>query len=182
MADPFIAEIIMFGGNFAPRSWANCNGQLLPIAQNSALFSLLGTNYGGDGRTSFALPDMRGRVPIHPGSGPGLSNYVQGHRGGVQDVILDINTMPTHNHAASTTTTVRAQAGTGQVNTPSGTVLAGSPDNMYGLAADTDMGPTAATSTTTVNNAGNNQSFSNVQPWCSVRFIIALQGVFPSRS
>jgi len=99
MATPFIGMIVMFGGNFAPRSWAFCSGQILPIAQNTALFSILGTTYGGNGQTTFALPDLRSRVPIHPGQGPGLSPYSLGQQGGVETVTLTTNQMPAHNHS-----------------------------------------------------------------------------------
>src|SRR5215213_5859350 len=101
MADPYIGEIRMFAGNFAPRGWALCNGQLLSISQNTALFSLLGTMYGGNGQTTFALPDLRGRVPLHFGQGPGLSNYVEGEVGGTETVTLTTGEMPSHNHGAN---------------------------------------------------------------------------------
>jgi microcystin-dependent protein len=99
--EPFIGQIMMFGGSFAPRGWAFCEGQLLPISQNAALFSILGTTYGGDGRSTFALPDLRGRVAIHPGSGPGLSNYRLGEKGGVESVALNVNQIPAHSHGIS---------------------------------------------------------------------------------
>src|SRR5512140_216933 len=114
MSTPFIGEIVMFAGNFAPRSWALCNGQLLPIAQNTALFSILGTTYGGDGRTTFALPDLRGRVPVHPGQGPGLSNYVLGEMAGTENTTLLINNMPAHNH------TLNAVSDAGDTAAPAG--------------------------------------------------------------
>src|SRR6185295_12464655 len=101
MSEPFIGMIVMFAGNFAPRNWAFCNGQLLSIAQNTALFSILGTTYGGDGRTTFALPDLRGRVPIHPGQGPGTSNYSLGQQGGVENVTVTQNQLPAHSHGVN---------------------------------------------------------------------------------
>ena len=103
MSDPFIAEIIMFGGNFAPRGWAFCDGQLLSISSNSALFSILGTTYGGDGRTTFGLPDLRGRVAMHPGSGPGLTQRRLGEKSGMETVTLTTNQIPSHNHTATAT-------------------------------------------------------------------------------
>ncbi|WMX13636.1 MULTISPECIES: phage tail protein [unclassified Aureispira] len=170
--DPFIGEIIMFGGNFAPRGWAFCDGQLLPIAQNSALFSILGTTYGGDGRTTFALPDLRGRVAIHPGNGPGLSDYRLGQKGGTETVTLTTNQIPSHNHMIN----VNNSAGT--TNDPTNHFLAntGAFDSEYGTTANTIMNSNA------LGHTGGGQSHTNIQPYCCVNFIIALQGVFPSRS
>lgn len=179
MAEPFISEIRMFGLNFAVRAWAFCDGQLLPIAQNSALFSLLGTTYGGDGRTSFALPDMRGRVPIHPGTGPGLSSYSLGQKGGAESVTLNTNEIPSHTHIA--TTTLKAVNTTANLQSPSGAYLAG--DTTY--ATDVGRGAVdmnAGSAATTVANTGNSQAHTNLQPFLAVNFEIALQGLFPSRS
>ena len=124
--EPFIAEIIMFGGNFAPRGWAFCDGALLPISQNTALFSLLGTTYGGDGRTTFGLPDLRGRVAIHPGTGPGLSTVRLGEKGGVENVVLTTAQMPAHGHQIDHGhgATMNASSADGDVKTPAGNVLA----------------------------------------------------------
>jgi microcystin-dependent protein len=182
--DPFIAEIVMFGGNFAPRGWAKCEGQLLSIASNPALFSIIGTMYGGDGRTTFGLPDLRGRVPVSPGQGPGLSNYNQGPGGGHEQAFLTIANMPSHNHIASGT--VKASftppSGGGSTNNPGGNNLSGiggtniysaNPGNVSMAANNVDI---------TVANSGGSQPFSVVQPWCAVQFIIATVGVFPSRS
>ena len=176
MSDPFLAEIIMFAGNFAPRGWAKCDGTLLPIASYSAVFSLMGTMYGGDGRTTFALPDMRGRVPIHPGQGPGLSNYVQGPGGGAQNVTLTVNNLPAHSHSG----TIKAKNGQPDETNPGGgypSTLNNSTEG-YADASNTTM---AADAIQTV-NTGNGQSFSIVQPYCAVQFIVALQGIFPSRN
>jgi microcystin-dependent protein len=175
-ADPFLAEIVMFGGNFAPRGWAFCDGQLLPIASYSALFSLLGTTYGGDGRTTFALPDMRGRVPMGPRTGPGLSTYSLGQRGGAERVVLNVNEMPGHSHVV----TLMASSSNGNQTGPTGHVLANDPreDQYSDAAPNVSMSAGAIL----VDNAGGGQSHYNLQPFLCVNFIIALQGVFPSRN
>lgn len=171
--DPFIGEVKLFAGNFAPRGWAFCEGQLLPISQNSALFSIIGTIYGGDGRTTFALPDLRGRVAIGPGNGPGLSSYREGTKGGVEHVTLTTNQMPSHHHAINAVTAV------GNSTTPTNHLLADSAafDNEFSSASpDTQM------SNNMVSNSGGSQSHENRQPFLAIYYIIALQGVFPSRS
>jgi microcystin-dependent protein len=169
-ADPFIAEIILFGGNFAPRGWAFCSGQLLNIASNTALFSILGTTYGGDGRTTFALPDLRGRVPLHPGTGPGLTNRRQGEKSGVERHTLSDAEMPSHTHTA------KAQQGNGSTENPTGLLPARNPAGIpeYGATADADMSADAIAA------AGGSQSHNNMQPYLGVNYIIALVGVFPS--
>ena len=181
--DPFLAEIVMFGGNFAPRGWAKCEGQLLPINQYSALFSLLGTMYGGDGRTTFGLPDLRGRTPVGVGRGPGLSDYRQGPGGGHEQVYLNVTNLPAHNHSAAGT--VRASfappAGQGNQPLPANNNFAGNGTNLYSNQA-VNANMAANNVAVTVGNTGGNIPFSVVQPWCAVQFIIALQGVFPSRS
>lgn len=170
--EPFIGQIIMFGGNFAPRGWAFCDGQLLPISSNSALFSILGTTYGGDGRTTFALPDLRSRLAMHPGRGPGLSDYRLGQKGGAENVTLTANQIPSHNHA------IRA-ANTGGDDTDPTTA------NAFGSASD-DLYIEEAPGTTMQNNimsnVGGGQAHTNIQPFQCVNFIIALQGIYPSRS
>ena len=172
MSEPFLAEIKLFGGNFAPRGWALCNGQLLAISSNTALFSLLGTMYGGDGRTTFGLPDLRGRVPISPGNGPGLSSYTQGQKGGVEDVVLTTNQIPSHSHTAVAKAAIGVDA-----DTPAGN--AWSNGEIYSSGAPTE---TMNGGAITVSNAGGNQSHENRPPFLAVHYIIALQGVFPSRS
>ena len=169
MSDPFIAEIIMFGGNFAPRGWSYCNGQLLPINQHSALFSLLGTTYGGDGRTTLALPDLRGRVPVHSGgnsAGPGLTARRLGARSGQETVTLTANQIPPHGHSASTATANRTSP---QSNFPA-------------VANDGESNYQSDTNTTSPPSGGGGQAHDNMPPYLAVNFIIALQGVFPSRS
>lgn len=184
-ADPYIAEITMFGGNFAPRGWALCDGQLLAIAQNTALFSLLGTTYGGDGRTTFALPDLRGRVAIHPGSGPGLSPIRLGESGGSMSQNLMAANLPAHNHTlgAGATAALHAQSGAANSSLPAGNVLAVDRDRNYSSSApDVDMQAGAVTLAGATDNTGSSQPFSIMQPYLGVNYIIALQGIFPSRN
>ncbi|WP_418264002.1 phage tail protein [Flavobacterium faecale] len=169
----FIGEIRMFGGNFAPRSWALCNGQLLPIAQNSALFSILGTTYGGDGRTTFGLPDLRGRVPMHPGNGPGLSSRRLGEKGGSETNTITVAQMPAHTH------TVNAVSVDGDTNIPTNALPANTKvlDKEYSTE-NTDV----MMKGTMINNTGGGQSVNNIQPYNNVNFIICIQGTFPSRN
>ncbi|HNP69395.1 MAG TPA: tail fiber protein [Aequorivita sp.] len=169
ISDPTLAEISMFGGNFNPRQWANCDGQLLPINSNQALFSLLGTTYGGDGRTSFGLPEMRGRVAVHTGSGPGLTPRQMGQKSGAETNTLIIAQMPSHGHA------INAKA-EGTTDDPNGAFIAGDGTNAFGVSSDVAM------SNTSVANTGGGQAVNNMQPYMVVRYIIALQGVFPSRN
>jgi microcystin-dependent protein len=171
--NPFIGEIKMFAGNFAPRTWAFCDGQLLAISQNSALFSILGTTYGGDGRTTFGLPDLRGRAAIGPRSGPGLSHYDLGQKGGVETVALTTNQMPAHNHY------IRAVTSAGNSPSPSGRLLADSAafDNEFSNAT-----PNTSMSSTMVANEGGSLAHENRQPFLALNYIIALFGVYPSRS
>lgn len=181
MSEPFIGQISMFGFNWAVRGWANCDGQLLPIAQNSALFSLLGTTYGGDGRTTFGLPDMRGRVPVHHGSGSGLSPRQIGHRGGEENHTLDTAEMPIHTHGVAVSTKVIT--GSGTTNNPSG----GYPAALTGGYGDTPglsgFGQFAADQTAVaLDSTGGSQSHNNMQPFLTVGFEIAMMGIFPSRS
>lgn len=170
MADPYIGQIILFAGTRPPRGWAFCQGQLLPIAQNTALFSILGNTYGGNGQTTFALPDLRGRAPINPGQGPGLSSYNLGQQGGEESITLTVNEMPMHTHAAS------AKADGGTSATPGGNVWAASTarDNQYAGAGDTTMNPAA------LGNTGGSQPHDNRPPYLAINFIIALEGIFPS--
>ena len=177
--EPFIAQIMMFGGNFAPRGWALCDGQLLPISQYSALFSLLGTIYGGDGETTFGLPDLRGRVPMHAGNGPGLSNRRLGSRAGSQTTTLNTNHLPSHNHTAG----LQGTGATGDQKVPEGGYLAAANDgeNNFSSAVG-DGGLKNMAGGVVVGNTGSSQAFSNEQPYTVVNFIIALQGIYPSRN
>jgi microcystin-dependent protein len=163
MAEPFLAEIRTFSFNFAPKGWAMCNGQLLPINQNQALFSLLGTTYGGDGRVNFALPDFRGRTPVHVGDG-----FVLGQRGGEQAHTVTLAEMPSHAHA------LQASSAGADRAAPGGNVLA-SASGLYGPAvALTPLEPRSTTS------AGGSQAHLNMQPYLTLTVCIALQGIFPS--
>ncbi len=173
MSEPFIAEIRIFAGNFAPRSWAFCNGQLLPISQNTALFSLIGTTYGGDGRTTTALPNLQGRAPMHPGRGPGLTDRRLGERGGVEQVSLTETQLPSHAHA------IRAVSSQGNTDTPEGNTYADTGDTNT-FQTDTSSGLVAMGATS--QNQGGGQSHNNMQPFLTLNFIIALQGLYPSRS
>ena len=192
-SDPLLGEIKMVGFGFAPRGYAKCDGQLLPIAQNSALFSLLGTTYGGDGRTTFGLPDLRGRVAIHPGEGPGLSEYRWGQKGGVEMVTLNTSQIPSHNHSASTTVdsidaTLNGIDSRGDKATPGSHSLASkSRTNIYSssapnVAMHADSISATGTASTTVNNTGGNQAHENRMPYLSIYHVIATVGIFPSRS
>lgn len=171
MGTPFIGEIRMFGGNFAPRGFAFCNGQLLAIAQNDALFALIGTTYGGDGQTTFALPDLRGRIPVHAGQGPGLSSYSLGESSGTEAVTLTVQQLPAHTHAPQGQSAAGSQAG------PDGGVWASSAQNQFSANA-----PNAAMSNAAIGPAGGSQPHDNMAPFQVVSFIIALEGVFPSRN
>lgn len=172
--EPFIAQIVMFGGNFAPRGWAFCNGQLLSIAQFSALFSLVGTQYGGDGRTTFGLPDLRGRSPMHWGQGPGLSSYSIGQKGGAETVTLTTNELPNHAHTLAYPASTRE----GQTADPSGHWPAAGeePTKPYDFDANATLGAA------TTSSIGANFPHENRSPYQCVSFIIALEGIFPSRS
>ena len=174
MADPFVAEIRMFPFNFAPRGWAFCNGQLLPLAQNTALFSLLGTTYGGDGRTTFALPNLQGAAPMHRGQGPGLSFHDLGEIGGSETVTLLESEIPSHRHV------VRGSPDPGDLFAPGPTTsLAVS----TGAAAyQTSTANPAQMATQSVSTAGSGLPHNNLMPYLTVSFCIALQGVFPPRA
>jgi microcystin-dependent protein len=171
MSEPFLAEVRMIGFNFAPRGWAFCSGQILPINQNQSLYSLLGTTYGGDGRTTFALPDLRGRTPIHPGSSNGGTHHPLGQRGGQETHTLTQNEMPAHNH------TVQATGNNATRTSPAGSYLASNISNPYGEA-----GALTAMNAITVNHVGGSQAHNNMQPYTTLNFCIALQGLFPSRN
>lgn len=169
MAEPYLGQITMFAGNFPPRGYAFCQGQILSIAQNTALFSILGTTYGGNGQTTFALPDLRGRVPIQPGQGPGLSAYTLGEQSGQETVTLISTQMPAHTHSLA------ANSGAANDTIPNGNILSEGTIYRSG-AANTTMNPAA------IGQAGGNQPHPNMQPYTCVNFIIALEGLFPPRN
>jgi microcystin-dependent protein len=172
MADPFVAEIRIFPFNFAPKGWAWCDGQLMPLSQNTALFSLLGTTYGGDGKSNFALPDLQGRAPMHPGQGPGLSLHDLGETGGSETVTLLESEIPAHSHGLT------AVEDDGTFKTPAGMFLGGG-NAMY-------INPNQAVNTTLAGEslapAGGDQPHNNMMPYLTFYFCIALQGVFPPRT
>jgi len=177
MADPFVAEIRIFPFNFAPKGWAWCNGQLLPLSQNTALFSLLGTTYGGNGQSNFALPDLQGCAPMHPGQGPGLSLHDLGEQGGTEAVTLLQSEMPSHSHGMSVSSQLGSEnqvdaGGTGQL------FAMGDGINLYGSAASNlvSMSGNALPST------GGGQPHNNMQPYLTYYFNLALQGVYPPRT
>lgn len=179
MSEPFIGQIQTFGFNFAPRGWAFCDGQLLSIAQNTALFALLGTTYGGDGRTTFGLPDLRGRVPLHEGTGPGLSPHPLGQRAGTENTILNVNQMASHSHTQAKGK-MRATASPANSNDPTGNSVA------LGALYSTDA-PTVDMATDSVvnpdtNDTGGGNSHDNMQPYLVLNTCIALVGIFPSRN
>ncbi len=176
MSEPFIAEIRIFAGNFAPRGWAFCDGTLLPVSQNTALFSLIGTTYGGDGRTTTALPNLEGRAPMHPGRGPGLTSRQLGQKTGVETVTLSEAQIPFHTHTARATTN---------------SAVAGAPTNTSSFAkGGGTMRPYQSNTTanlvdmasSTLSTTGGGQAHDNMQPYLAMNFIIALQGLYPSRS
>lgn len=171
MADPFVAEIRIFPFNFAPKGWAFCDGQLLPISQNTALFSLLGTIYGGNGKSNFALPNVQGRSPMHPGQGPGLSLHDLGETGGSETVALLLSEIPLHNHAVNA-----AGGDPAESNNPQGNAMSRANLNVY-----TNNLTLTQMSSNTLAPAGGDLPHNNLQPYLTLNFCIALQGVFPPR-
>jgi microcystin-dependent protein len=168
MSDPFLGQLVLVPYNFAPRGWAFCNGQLLAINQNQALFALIGPAFGGDGRTNFALPDLRGRVPLSSGQGPALENYTLGQTGGAEHVALTAAQMPAHAH------TLNVHAGRPDQSNPTGHMLASG--SVY-----SDKPPNAAASDSSIGPAGSGQPHENRPPFLTLNWIIALEGIFPSR-
>jgi microcystin-dependent protein len=170
--NPFIGEIYLFGGNFAPQGFAFCQGQLLSISQNSALFSLLGTQYGGDGIVTFALPDLQGRVPIGAGAGAGLSARSIGERGGTESHTLAMNELPSHSH------TLQVQTAEGNTSSPSDAIPATTSPSVTGYSSGAPNGTMAAS---TIGNSGASQPHNNLQPYLALNYIIALEGIYPSQ-
>ena len=175
--NPFIGLITMFAGNFAPRGWALCNGQLLPISSNSALFSILGTTYGGDGRTTFGLPDLRGRAAIHPGHGPGLSAYTLGQKGGLETNTLVAANMPS--------IPLKVSSGNATQANPFANASIATPGSLAGRTFEATLGFNNSAPNITLNSAsvqGSSVPVNNIEPFQCVNFIIALQGTYPSRN
>ena len=189
MSDPYLGQIMLVGFNFNPRGFANCDGQIMSIASNQALFALLGTMYGGDGRTNFKLPDLRGRVPIHAGGGAGLPNFTQGQRGGAVTETLNVSQLPPHSHTqpdvTGATGKMRATANPASTSDAAGNTLAMVP----GFSADApsvDLGAdTVAIDSIShgpTNSTGGGGAHNNLQPYLTLRYVIAIQGQFPSRN
>lgn len=172
MSQPFLGEVKIFAGNFAPRGFAFCNGQILPISQNTALFSLLGTNYGGNGTSNFALPNLQGQMPMHAGQGPGLTSRSVGEQGGEASVALLASQMPVHTHG------LNASEGTGTTASPGPGVALAATAGMAVYRAPSNLGAMGAP----LAGAGGNQPHENRQPYLALTFIIAMQGIFPARN
>jgi microcystin-dependent protein len=184
MSSPYLAEIKMFGGNFAPRGFAFCNGQLLSIAQNSALFSLLGTTFGGNGQSTFGIPDLRGRCPVHFGQGPGLPAVQLGEQSGTPTVTLLTSQMPAHIHSLTgASASMPCSSGAGTLDNPTGAIPSGSASHEDYAAAGAATGAMASAPVSgSTGVAGSNQPFSVMQPYLGINFIIALEGIYPSRN
>ena len=175
MSQPFIGEIKMFGGNFAPNGWAFCDGQLLPISENDALFVLIGTTYGGDGETTFGLPDLRGRIPIHSGQGPGLSNRILSEQLGSETTTLTVNQIPPHNHSIPGSPSVGNSTGISNSTIAAGTIgRVYTNDNTPSNLGDMNAG--------TITNVGGSQPHNNLMPYLCINFIISLFGIFPQQN
>lgn len=178
MTEPFVGQLAAVAFNFPPRNWVSCEGQLLPIAQFDAMFSLLGTTFGGDGRTTFGVPDLRGRVAVGQGHGPGLTPRVLGAKGGAETVTLNANQIPAHTHSAEVK--IKSSSTAGSTMTPVGNYPAAqSSTENYATTADSNS---AALTSATIPNAGGNLAHSNLQPVLAVKWVIATQGQYPSRN
>lgn len=176
MSQPYIGEIRMFGFNRAPNGWQPCNGSLLAISENDALFSLIGTTYGGDGQTTFGVPDLRGRLPVHQGQGPGLSNYVIGQAAGAESVTVLAPQMPAHSHTAFAT------SGAATTGTPGTSVVPGAVSGQTLYVTDTSGGTPFTLSAQSVSSAGGSQPHENCMPTLTVQYCIALFGIYPSQT
>jgi microcystin-dependent protein len=172
MPEPFVGEIRMFGGNFAPAGWAYCNGQLIPISENDILFTLIGTTYGGDGQSTFALPDLQGRVPLHAGTGKDGITYTLGEKAGVESVTLTTQQMPTHTHALIATGEI------GALNTPVNNILA----QCAGVKTYSAAAPNTPLNAQSITPVGGSQPHENMQPYLVISFIISLFGQFPNQN
>ena len=172
MAQPYVGEIKMFAGNFAPEGWSFCQGQVIAISENDTLFALIGTTYGGDGQSTFALPDLRSRVPIHQGQGPGLSNYTLAQSGGAESVTLTVNQVPAHTHA------MRASIGLANTTNPANAIIGAS----TAVTAFFGDPPTQNMNTAAISSVGGSVPHNNIQPYLAFNFIISMFGVFPQQS
>ncbi|MEO0469050.1 MAG: tail fiber protein [Bacteroidota bacterium] len=182
----YTGEIRLFAGNFAPRNWAFCDGTLMPVSQYTALFSILGTTYGGDGRTTFGLPNLQGRVAIHPGTGPGLSTYRAGQVGGSETNTISENQMPAHSHTGSGTYTPKATDEDGTTHEPAGAYFAktqgtGAGDTIFNKNADANTFMSTQNFSVNLDNTGGSESVENRQPVLALRYIVCLEGSYPSR-
>ncbi|MCB0706366.1 MAG: phage tail protein [Saprospiraceae bacterium] len=186
MDEPFVGMISTFGFDFAPRYWMKCDGQLLPITQYQTLFSLIGTIYGGDGRTTFALPDLRGRVALHEGHGPGLSDRVIGQKGGSENTMLITNNLPPHNHGATVGGSVQmpVSASSGNTDSPSGAYLTSTSTDFYAdtVAAGEFSGALTSNLSVTLGMTGGSMPVNNMQPYLTINYCICVNGIYPSRS
>jgi microcystin-dependent protein len=172
MSEPYVGECRLVGFNFAPAGWTICNGQLLPISEYDTLFNLIGTTYGGDGQSTFGIPDLRGRVPIHQGAGPGFSFSI-GQVGGVEQVTLNVQQIPTHSHS------LVGSSANGNTNLLRGAVLAANPTQIYNALSPS---PSAIMSPNSITNQGNNAQHSNLQPFLVMNWVISLFGIYPSQT
>lgn len=180
MSDPYIGQITIFAGNFAPRGWAFCQGQLLSISQNTALFSLLGTTYGGNGSTNFGLPNLQGRAALHPGNGPGLSPHIAGELAGSESATLLINNLPSHNHGVAMQ--MRAEGRAANATSAAGNMLAGGATAYRASVPAEEVAMDAAMVAVTQDTVGSGQSYTHMPPYLGLNYIIALVGVYPSRN
>jgi microcystin-dependent protein len=178
-----LGQIVPFAGNYAPKGWLLCNGQLLPISQYTALFSLLGANYGGNGTTNFALPDLRGAVAISPGQAPGRSSYSIGEIGGSESVTMTMNEMPAHTHSLAGTLAINVSPNRGNAQDPTTALLAEPPEAVYApdVDASTVMNPGSVTVSLQVGSAGGSQAFPTMMPYLAVNYCICIEGIFPQR-
>ncbi|NJR42431.1 MAG: phage tail protein [Akkermansiaceae bacterium] len=179
--EPLIGQIVPYAFNFPPRGWSTCEGQLISIASNTALFSLLGVQYGGNGQTTFGLPDLRGRAPLSQGQGPGLSSRTMGEKSGVENVTLLTNQMPLHGHPGNgVSVPLPCFSTAGSADSPAEAVLAAASEEIFSGTSNNNMG--AATASTVIGNAGGSSPHSNLPPTLALNFCIATQGIFPSRN
>jgi microcystin-dependent protein len=178
--EPFLGEVRMFAGSFAPLGWALCNGQLLSISQNDALFALMGTTYGGDGQVTFALPDFRGRVPVHQGQGPGLPAFIMGQAAGQESVTLTTQAIPSHTHVLGASSAVPAAVPAGGIDLSTTPMVPASPSPKPKMYADPTV--LAAMSPQAIAPVGGSQPHNNMAPFLALNFIIALEGIFPSQN